>query len=127
MSASLSLLGGLVLVAGVAAATALMISALKPVLRRYALARPNARSSHSVPTPQGAGIAIISVMVVFVGAILAVAVKAYNAQNQFPEDVYDDLPPPDDEFGPPEEGESHSSEGDGEVPDDSRDQPQPPE
>lgn len=71
MSASLSLLGGLVLVAGVAAATALMISALKPVLRRYALARPNARSSHSVPTPQGAGIAIIAPAVVLLIGIWA--------------------------------------------------------
>lgn len=30
-----------------------------PVLQRYALARPNARSSHSIPTPQGAGIAVV--------------------------------------------------------------------
>jgi UDP-N-acetylmuramyl pentapeptide phosphotransferase/UDP-N-acetylglucosamine-1-phosphate transferase len=32
---------------------------LRPLLQRYALARPNARSSHKVPTPQGAGIAVI--------------------------------------------------------------------
>ena len=31
-----------------------------PLLQRYALARPNARSSHRVPTPQGAGIAVIA-------------------------------------------------------------------
>src|SRR5215470_17102726 len=31
-----------------------------PLLQRYALARPNARSSHRIPTPQGAGIAVIS-------------------------------------------------------------------
>lgn len=37
-----------------------LIVLLKPVLRRYALARPNARSSHRVPTPQGGGIAIIA-------------------------------------------------------------------
>ena len=43
-----------------------LILALKPLLQRYALARPNARSSHRVPTPQGGGIAII-------GATLAVA------------------------------------------------------
>ncbi|MEO1090855.1 MAG: glycosyl transferase [Pseudomonadota bacterium] len=31
-----------------------------PLLRRYALARPSARSSHVVPTPQGAGAAVIA-------------------------------------------------------------------
>ncbi|MGV7214096.1 MraY family glycosyltransferase [Bradyrhizobium sp. UFLA05-112] len=31
-----------------------------PLLQRYALARPNARSSHRIPTPQGAGIAIVA-------------------------------------------------------------------
>ena len=35
------------------------IPVLMPVLRRYALARPNARSSHAKPTPQGGGIAIV--------------------------------------------------------------------
>ncbi|MBB4368488.1 UDP-N-acetylmuramyl pentapeptide phosphotransferase/UDP-N-acetylglucosamine-1-phosphate transferase [Bradyrhizobium sp. cir1] len=48
-----------------AVAIAALISALitwtsRPLLQRYALARPNARSSHRVPTPQGAGIAVIS-------------------------------------------------------------------
>jgi len=33
---------------------------LHPVLVRYALARPNARSSHRTPTPQGGGIAVIA-------------------------------------------------------------------
>ena len=31
---------------------------LRPLLARYALARPNARSSHKVPTPQGGGMAV---------------------------------------------------------------------
>ncbi|WP_439711373.1 MULTISPECIES: MraY family glycosyltransferase [Bradyrhizobium] len=31
-----------------------------PLLQRYALARPNARSSHRIPTPQGAGIAVVA-------------------------------------------------------------------
>jgi UDP-N-acetylmuramyl pentapeptide phosphotransferase/UDP-N-acetylglucosamine-1-phosphate transferase len=34
--------------------------AIHPLLQRYALARPNARSSHRIPTPQGAGIAVIA-------------------------------------------------------------------
>ena len=37
-----------------------LIWLLWPVLRRYALARPNTRSSHTVPTPQGGGIAVIA-------------------------------------------------------------------
>lgn len=36
-----------------------LILLLKPLLQRYALARPNARSSHTVPTPQGGGIAVV--------------------------------------------------------------------
>ena len=31
-----------------------------PLLQRYALARPNARSSHRIPTPQGGGIAVVA-------------------------------------------------------------------
>jgi len=37
-----------------------LIVLLRPLLQRYALARPNARSSHKTPTPQGAGIAVIA-------------------------------------------------------------------
>lgn len=37
-----------------------LIMAIMPLLARYALARPNARSSHKIPTPQGAGIAVIA-------------------------------------------------------------------
>ena len=38
---------------------AALIVVLMPLLKRYALARPNARSSHRTPTPQGGGIAVI--------------------------------------------------------------------
>ncbi|MBB5765295.1 glycosyl transferase [Methylorubrum rhodesianum] len=48
-----------------------LILLLKPLLQRYALARPNARSSHRVPTPQGGGIAIIAAAL-FTVAVLAV-------------------------------------------------------
>src|SRR5690349_8646234 len=34
-----------------------------PLFRRYALARPNARSSHREPTPQGGGIAVVTATV----------------------------------------------------------------
>lgn len=43
-----------------AAICAALIVLLRPLLQRYALARPNARSSHVLPTPQGAGIAVIA-------------------------------------------------------------------
>jgi UDP-N-acetylmuramyl pentapeptide phosphotransferase/UDP-N-acetylglucosamine-1-phosphate transferase len=43
-----------------ALASAWLIVVLKPWLQRYALARPNARSSHREPTPQGAGIAVVA-------------------------------------------------------------------
>ena len=44
-----------------------LILALKPLLIRYALARPNARSSHKAPTPQGGGIAVLSATLSVVG------------------------------------------------------------
>ncbi len=61
-SATDALAGAAVLLA---VAIAALISALvtwtsRPLLQRYALARPNARSSHRIPTPQGAGIAVIA-------------------------------------------------------------------
>ena len=34
--------------------------AIRPLMMRIALAKPNARSSHRIPTPQGAGIAVIA-------------------------------------------------------------------
>jgi len=47
------------LVAGCAGLSALLILALKPLLVRFLLARPNARSSHTIATPQGAGLAVM--------------------------------------------------------------------
>ncbi len=40
---------------------------LRPALRRYALARPNARSSHREPTPQGGGIAVVAATIAAAG------------------------------------------------------------
>ena len=42
---------------------------LRPWLARYALARPNARSSHTVPTPQGGGIAVVAATTIVVVAV----------------------------------------------------------
>lgn len=43
---------------------ALLIALLLPLLQRYAMALPNARSSHKIPTPQGGGIAVVIVVLV---------------------------------------------------------------
>jgi UDP-N-acetylmuramyl pentapeptide phosphotransferase/UDP-N-acetylglucosamine-1-phosphate transferase len=44
------------------------IAVLFPLLRRYALARPNARSSHRIPTPQGGGIAVLIAVIAVIAA-----------------------------------------------------------
>jgi UDP-N-acetylmuramyl pentapeptide phosphotransferase/UDP-N-acetylglucosamine-1-phosphate transferase len=63
----------LTLLATVAAAvlSAGLTWAIRPLLLKHALAKPNARSSHHIPTPQGAGIAVIGATLVIAGAILA--------------------------------------------------------
>jgi UDP-N-acetylmuramyl pentapeptide phosphotransferase/UDP-N-acetylglucosamine-1-phosphate transferase len=55
--------------------SACIIWAIRPLLLRYALATPNARSSHQVPTPQGAGIAVIAATLAVAGIIIACAGK----------------------------------------------------
>jgi UDP-N-acetylmuramyl pentapeptide phosphotransferase/UDP-N-acetylglucosamine-1-phosphate transferase len=50
----------LLIAAAAAAICALLVVLLRPVLMRYAMARPNARSSHREPTPQGGGIAVFA-------------------------------------------------------------------
>jgi UDP-N-acetylmuramyl pentapeptide phosphotransferase/UDP-N-acetylglucosamine-1-phosphate transferase len=52
--------------------TFVLILGLKPLLQRYALARPNARTSHRQPTPQGAGIAVIAITVVTIVIFISV-------------------------------------------------------
>ena len=47
-----------------------LIFFILPWLQRYALAQPNARSSHKIPTPQGGGIAVVA-------ATMAVACGAF--------------------------------------------------
>src|SRR3954463_14220799 len=64
----------LILVFAVATAvSAALIVALRPAFARYAMARPNARSSHTVPTPQGGGIAVVAATLIaaWLGATLA--------------------------------------------------------
>jgi UDP-N-acetylmuramyl pentapeptide phosphotransferase/UDP-N-acetylglucosamine-1-phosphate transferase len=63
----------LVLLAALLAAilSAGAIRLIRPHLLRHALAKPNARSSHLVPTPQGAGIAVIFATLVSFGIAVA--------------------------------------------------------
>lgn len=55
----------LLLIALAASLAFVLCLVLRPLMMRYALARPNARSSHRTPTPQGGGIAVLA------GAFLA--------------------------------------------------------
>jgi UDP-N-acetylmuramyl pentapeptide phosphotransferase/UDP-N-acetylglucosamine-1-phosphate transferase len=51
--------------------SAALLALLRPWLARYAMARPNARSSHREPTPQGGGIAVVAAtLVVASGAVI---------------------------------------------------------
>jgi UDP-N-acetylmuramyl pentapeptide phosphotransferase/UDP-N-acetylglucosamine-1-phosphate transferase len=70
---------GLVVVAS-AAVSAGTTLALLPILRRHALAHPNARSSHHVPTPQGGGIAVIGAAVAVIAAATVLGVTGQHGQ-----------------------------------------------
>ncbi|MGX5735327.1 glycosyl transferase [Bosea thiooxidans] len=59
------------ILATAAVLAAVLCVVLRPLLLRYALARPNARSSHKVPTPQGGGIAVLA------GAFLALSLALW--------------------------------------------------
>lgn len=63
------------LIAAVLAASisAVLIQLTRPLLQRVALAKPNARSSHRIPTPQGAGIAVIAATLLAGGLVIVLA------------------------------------------------------
>lgn len=60
----------LVICVAAAVLAAVLCVGLRPLLLRYALARPNARSSHKIPTPQGGGIAVLAGAFAALGASL---------------------------------------------------------
>lgn len=64
---------------GAALGTHVLLHVLRPLLVRYALARPNARSSHKVPTPQGAGMAVVAVTLVGIAVAWSVLGRAEEA------------------------------------------------
>jgi UDP-N-acetylmuramyl pentapeptide phosphotransferase/UDP-N-acetylglucosamine-1-phosphate transferase len=69
MQESVTTVAALAILPAAAVLCAILIMALRPWLARYAVAKPNARSSHKIPTPQGGGIAVV-------GATIAVSAGA---------------------------------------------------
>ena len=63
----------LLAIAGAALLSARLVAAIRPMLLKHALAKPNARSSHLIPTPQGAGIAVIAATLVVAAAVMSSA------------------------------------------------------
>jgi UDP-N-acetylmuramyl pentapeptide phosphotransferase/UDP-N-acetylglucosamine-1-phosphate transferase len=72
-------LGGALTVVLAATISAGLIVALYPWLKRYALAKPNARSSHRDPTPQGGGIAVI--LATMATAVIAFSLISFGASS----------------------------------------------
>ena len=70
MPHSLTAFAALAILAVAAVLSAVLIVTLRPWLARYALAKPNARSSHKVPTPQGGGIAVVGATIAVSGSVL---------------------------------------------------------
>jgi UDP-N-acetylmuramyl pentapeptide phosphotransferase/UDP-N-acetylglucosamine-1-phosphate transferase len=69
-------------IAALVVATAISVAIIIPIrpwLKRIALAKPNARSSHGVPTPQGGGIAVIPATIIAAAGALYWFVPAASA------------------------------------------------
>jgi len=56
--------------------SAVLTWAIRPLMMRIALAKPNARSSHRIPTPQGGGIAVIAATLISGATVIALAPQA---------------------------------------------------
>jgi UDP-N-acetylmuramyl pentapeptide phosphotransferase/UDP-N-acetylglucosamine-1-phosphate transferase len=72
----------LVLIAAIAVSAGLIVL-LRPYMARYALARPNARSSHKEPTPQGGGIAVVAATLAGVWLGIALSSSGIDTSWQF--------------------------------------------
>jgi UDP-N-acetylmuramyl pentapeptide phosphotransferase/UDP-N-acetylglucosamine-1-phosphate transferase len=70
MQDSLTAFAALAIVLAAAALSAILIVVLSPWLSRYAMAKPNARSSHKTPTPQGGGIVVIAATLLVSGGLM---------------------------------------------------------
>ena len=78
-----SLLAWAVIVVASAGISAGVILILRPILVRHLLAHPNVRSSHKVPTPQGAGLAVMLAVLV-VSALAAYLVPLLRVPSLVP-------------------------------------------
>jgi UDP-N-acetylmuramyl pentapeptide phosphotransferase/UDP-N-acetylglucosamine-1-phosphate transferase len=72
-AASLEAMAAIVAFVVAAAIAVAMIVAIRPGLQRIALAKPNARSSHTEPTPQGGGIAVIAATIIAAAGALSLS------------------------------------------------------
>jgi UDP-N-acetylmuramyl pentapeptide phosphotransferase/UDP-N-acetylglucosamine-1-phosphate transferase len=61
-----------------------LVKALMPLMQHYALARPNARSSHAIPTPQGGGLAVMIATVLVVVVMLVLTAKRHPVDFTWP-------------------------------------------
>jgi UDP-N-acetylmuramyl pentapeptide phosphotransferase/UDP-N-acetylglucosamine-1-phosphate transferase len=75
--------GAAAFVIAVALCVAIIVT-LRPWLQRVALAKPNARSSHREPTPQGGGIAVVAATIVAAAAVLYFSAAASAAHMLLP-------------------------------------------
>jgi UDP-N-acetylmuramyl pentapeptide phosphotransferase/UDP-N-acetylglucosamine-1-phosphate transferase len=80
MQDGLGIVAALAILAAAASLSAFLIIVLRPLLARYAMARPNARSSHTIPTPQGGGFAVIAATIAVSGVALLSATSASALQ-----------------------------------------------
>jgi UDP-N-acetylmuramyl pentapeptide phosphotransferase/UDP-N-acetylglucosamine-1-phosphate transferase len=71
--ASSQLLLSLAAAASAALLSGVLTWAIRPLLVRIALAKPNARSSRRIPTPQGGGVAVIAATLIAAVAVVAFA------------------------------------------------------
>jgi UDP-N-acetylmuramyl pentapeptide phosphotransferase/UDP-N-acetylglucosamine-1-phosphate transferase len=78
-AASLGVSAAITAFAAAIAISVAIIVAIRPWLQRIALAKPNARSSHSVPTPQGGGIAVIGATIIAAAGALYLSAPAASA------------------------------------------------
>ena len=83
MHDSLTAFVALAIVSAAAVLSALLIVVLGPWLARYAVAKPNARSSHKLPTPQGGGIAVVGATILVSGGVLYFSRTAYASVAPF--------------------------------------------
>jgi len=70
MQDSLTAFAVLTILAAAAVLSGVLMIVLGPWLARYAVAEPNARSSHKLPTPQGGGIAVVGATILVSGGAL---------------------------------------------------------